>query len=269
MSDQTIVDYANIPNHLRVEIAPPELRTVKDGEVKPLKLILVSPTYGHIDPLHSKRLRIACMTASNRGHKWAGDASPSRMLIEGARSAAVVESMQSEDADGIVWVDSDIILEAGDIARLVSYDKDFVSGVYFQRHPPNYPLVGIYSPEQDMYRLVVNFPDNMLLPADGVGFGFCYTSMKMLRHMSEAYKDGMHKDHGLFSLLPSQHGVAQYSEDFSFCRRASKLGYKVWIDTGLMVGHQGEAHVVTIADFKANNPYCRGTATPVAVGVEA
>lgn len=233
--------------------------------VTPLKLALVSPTYGPIDPLHAKCLRVAVMNASARGHQWLADVSPDRMLIEGARNAAVDAALQLPDLDGIVWVDSDMIIDPNAISRLLSYGKDFVSGVYFQRIAPYWPLVTLHNPDINRFQFVVKWPDNSVFPADGVGFGFCYTSLAMIRRIIEESPDV--KERGLFHLMKCGDGSATFSEDFSFCRRANLLGYKVYVDTGLKLGHQGDPQVITYEDFKRVNPYQNGAAEPVTVGV--
>lgn len=218
-----------------------------------LKLVLASPTYGPVDPRHSKQLRVAVMHAAGAGHTWVGDVSPDRMLIVGARNAAAEAALQT-DADGIVWVDSDMLIPTEGITRLVGYGKDFTSGVYFQRIAPHWPLVMNYDAELDRFRFAVKWPTEVLFPADGVGFGFCYTSTKLLRQMYQELPEV--KDKGWFA-------DGKYSEDLSFCRRAGLLGYQVYVDTGLLLGHQGDPKAVTIDDFKAYNPYQEGTGNPL------
>lgn len=218
-----------------------------------ISLVLVTPTYGPVDPRHAKYLRVAIMSAARKGVKWVGDVSCDRMLIDASRNASAKAAIDS-GADGVIWVDSDIIMPSNGIYRLVSYGRDFTSGVYFQREGKNFPLIATYDKAIDSFRWMTRWPKDVVFPADGVGFGFCFTSTRLLKKMYDDIPEV--KKRGWFYF-------DKFSEDFTFSRHASSVGCPPYVDTGILLGHLGQASEVTVETFKANNPYQEGTAEPL------
>lgn len=185
-----------------------------------MRLALAVPTYGPIDPHIDKHLRAAIMTASNHGVTWAGDVSSIREGWAGGRDRAAKAAIES-GAEGVFWMDDDILLPPEAIIKLVSYEKDFVSGMYFQKFPPHWPLVAMFDGKS--FQWLKEYPENTLAEVDGVGFGCAFTSIKLLNALKEKHEK-------VFEWT-------KYSEDFTFCLRAGELGMKPWVDTGLKCGH--------------------------------
>lgn len=213
------------------------------------KIALAHPCYGPLDPHINKALRLAMMSAATVA-EWVGDASTIREGWVGARNRAVKGVLEDcPEADGIIWVDDDVLLPPSAIKRLVSYDVDFVTGIVFQKMGDFNPLVAKWV--GNGFSWWRSFPENVLAPADGCGFGICYTSTNMLREIAKlpskvvkgrAY---FHKD-GWFDQFPPDHfgknaeavGNVSMSEDFSFCMRAKMSGFQLFADTGLLCSHQ-------------------------------
>jgi hypothetical protein len=200
-----------------------------------VKLALAVPSYGPLDPHIDKHLRAAVMTASNAGIRWAGDVSSIRMGWEAGRDIAAKAAIDA-DADGVLWVDDDILLPADAFIRLVAHGKDFTSGMYFQKPPPHWPLVAMFDGKS--FQWLAEYPDTkQLVEVDGVGFGCAFTSTKLLR------------------TLKARHGKifewTDFSEDFTFCLRAGEAGMKPWVDTTIKCGHSPlEPTFVTEEDFQ-------------------
>lgn len=205
-----------------------------------MRLALAVPTYGPIDPHIDKHLRAAIMTASNHGIQWAGDVSTIRVGWVDARNGAVDAAIEA-GADGIFWMDDDILLPPQAIVQLVSYEKDFTSGVYYQKFFPHWPLCAMFNGKK--FAWFRDLPeDNKIFEVDGIGFGCAFTSMKLLKALKEKYEK------------PFAWGdtKGEFSEDFTFCLRAGELGMKPWVDTGIKCGHSPlEPHFVTEANFTA------------------
>jgi len=204
------------------------------------RIVLAHPCYGPLDPEVNKALRVAMMSAS-RHAEWVGDVSTIREGWVGARNRAVKAALEdAPDCDGIVWVDDDVLLPPTAITRLVSYDQDFVTGVVFQKFGDINPLVARWC--GNGFAWWREFPENVLAPADGCGFGCCYTSTRMLRAIQQL--PDFKKD-GWFNQFPANHFGKQVaadaetamSEDFSFCMRAKAAGYQLHADTGLLCSH--------------------------------
>lgn len=225
-----------------------------------MKIVLAAPTYGPYDPDIEKALRVSMMGASTVA-EWIGDVSTIREGWVGGRNRSVKSTLEdAPDADGIIWVDDDVLLPPTAMKRLLSYGHDFVTGVVFQKMGGFNPLVAKWCGSG--FSWWQEFPPNVIAPADGCGFGICYTSTKMLRDIAalpskvvkgRAY---FHKD-GWFDQFPPDHfgknaeevnNVAM-SEDFSFCMRAKHAGYQLWADTGLLCSHRAGSRYATQDTF--------------------
>jgi len=218
---------------------------VVSDELKGKRALLAVPTYGQVDPLCAKMLRIAMMGASNRGLRWVGDASPDRQGWSAARnSVAQVVADDPDSVDGIVWVDSDIRVPPDAIVRLLVHSLDFVSGLYHQRAPVHNPVFYGWSDKKQMFQPADDYLVDVVAPTDGCGFGFVWTSTKTIMTIAK-HKDFDSKG-GWFKDLRDGGG---FGEDLNFCRLAMKAGIQLHIDTGIQVGHAGELGVVTREDF--------------------
>jgi hypothetical protein len=197
-----------------------------------VRIYLSAQTYGGTHPIANRHLRAAIMQASNDGIKWAGDMSPDRMKFEAARNTTVVEVLRRNDADAILWVDDDVILPIGAISQLVAQEKDFITGIYFQRVPPHFPLIANHREDRDTFNWVVKWPAKTVFPVDGCGFGCVLTSLKMLKDME-----------------PPWFTFEKFSEDFDFCLRARKAGYQLWAHADVLCRHLADPKAVGLEEF--------------------
>jgi hypothetical protein len=203
------------------------------------RLAFASMTYGPVDPAIQPSLRVATWHAQRHGNVvWVGDMSPNRMKFDVARNLIAQTVCNETDADYIFWCDSDIILQQDAISRLVSHDLDFVTGLYFQRPAPHWPLVASKLPgENGSFQWIVKWPLGALFPADGCGFGCVLTSTKMLKAMK--------KDWFTYE---------KFSEDFDFCIKARRAGFQLMVDSSVLCGHLPDPEPVTFETYKAAHP---------------
>lgn len=198
-----------------------------------MKIAIASPSYGPRDPEVEKHLRAAIMTASNHGVKWVGDVSAVRQNFVDARNTAALGALELE-ADGVIWVDDDILIPADAIIKMVSYEKDFVSGLYFQKYPPYHPVVFAWTGK--LFSFLHSLPEHdVLAEVDGVGFGCVYTSAKLLKAVLDKYEKPFE--------------WREFSEDLTFCRRANEVGCRPWVDTSIRCGHGHQVHYIGTEDF--------------------
>ena len=151
-------------------------------------------------------------------------------------------------ADWLVMYDSDMVLPSTTTMALLDTamgdmpcpdrgvkKKDFVSGLYFMRRLPTKPLIlkelDWYEDEtlgaQEFAEAYEDYPRDSVFEIAGCGFGCCIMSVEMVKHMTVAYRMNP------FTPMP------RLSEDYSFCWRARKLGYKLWCDSRIAPGHAG------------------------------
>jgi hypothetical protein len=239
-----------------------------------MKLIFASPTYGPVEPAAIVSQRAAIMHAGGHGVVWVGDASPDKQTFTVARGQVAAAACAS-DADAVFWADSDIVLPVDAISRLASLSMDFVTGIYFQKAGEHWPLIANFA--DDHYNWMVRWPENVVAPVDGCGFGCVLTSTKMLRIMREAYQPDLaapklicdlcetrqlhaecHKrpmtDNEIREKANPWFEYSKFSEDFEFCQRAKKAGFQLHVDTAVLCGHLPPPPAITMEHFKVKHP---------------
>jgi len=224
-----------------------------DKPLHGMKAILVVPTYGPVDPLCSKSVRVAVMVAANRGLEWVGDASSDKMTYSLTRNIAAQSLFTGSlgcEADGIMWVDSDIVPNPGDIANLLqsakSYNEPFVTGIYHQREGNLMPVIYDYDKKVKGYRQMVNYPERVVFPVDGCGFGFCWTGVGVIKKIATLKMFNSKKGLWFPDTRDSKNG---YGEDLSFCYMAAQAGFQLYANTAIQVGHLGSPKVIRQEDY--------------------
>ena len=210
-----------------------------------MKVILSVPTYGHIDPQCVRSLRTAVMTAGNHGTYWAGDYSTDRIGYGSGRNLVARTVVEESLCDGVVWVDSDMVIPPDSIWRLLlTAEKnrfDLLTGIYHQRGGDNLPVVYLFNEKTERFTQASMYPEKSIVKMGGCGFGFVWTSLKALK----AIKECPHfRDEGEW--FPDyREGHGKYGEDLGFCRLAIQAGIQLYADSNILLGHSGEPVVVT------------------------
>jgi glycosyltransferase involved in cell wall biosynthesis len=224
-------------------------------ELKGMSLVLSSQTYGHVDPDCVRSIRQACFHASNHGLQWVGDVSADRMGYGAARNHACEQLVENQElAKGIMWIDSDIQPEPNAITRLLWTARrggyDFVTGVYHHRAGAFHPVIYNWVPRSLRKRagfiICDAYPPDTIAKMGGCGFGFVYTSLKLILDIkaSKGWKEKAGK------WFPDKRDVKDgYGEDMSFCILAREAGHQLYVNTGVQVGHTGDAEVITGENF--------------------
>lgn len=179
--------------------------------------------------------------------------------------------------DYLFFVDDDIILEHDTLHKLVTARVPVVSGVYFARSPPHYPLVIVGDqaiPKEELGK-------DELLSVDGFGMGCCLIHKSMLtmmgkkmewrcltNHIKEVGKkvyscdyetaktDGFRCRHCnelmIANYFDHTHGLRSTDEasgeDYYFCDRVKELGQQVYVKADCFVGHAVHA-IITNKGF--------------------
>lgn len=146
----------------------------------------------------------------------------------------LVKKAVSCQADAVLFLDSDMIFDSDVLEKMVAHmeaGKDIVSGLYFKRRAPFSPVL---LKELDIVDGQVVSGDFKALPDSrepfevaGCGMGCCMISKGVLLDMllnCQAWFEPMR-------------GVG---EDLSFCLRARELGYTIWCDPSISLGHVGQ-----------------------------
>jgi hypothetical protein len=160
-------------------------------------------------------------------------------LLADARALMVAKFLDSDGTD-LIFVDNDVVWEAGTLLKLVDAPVDFVAAIYPQRNDPiNYSV----SWDQSKQQLIPS--EHGLLEVWGVPLGCARVSRVMLEKMIEVYSDTEfycekapgQKAHALFG--DYRLGRYKLGEDFAFCARWRNIGGQVWISPECNMGHVG------------------------------
>ena len=108
-------------------------------------------------------------------------------------------------------------------------DKDFVSGTYFNPVGDEIKPVA-YFKNNERYKWLEEKDLNGVMEVDAIGFGFCAMKMDLARRVFNKFKPRP------FDLRPLDDGSI-ITEDQVFSERAKELGYKIFLDSGLIVKH--------------------------------
>ena len=157
-------------------------------------------------------------------------------LIYDSRNKLAAKAMK-EEADYILWLDSDMVFSPDLLEKLIEDDKDMVSGIYFRRTSPWNPVIFKDSELKDSrleWTDYVEYPKETLFKVAGVGFGCVLMKTDILFDMVGRFGDW-------FSPLYNS------GEDLSFCYRAKELGYEIWCDSRIKCGHM--SHQMITEDF--------------------
>lgn len=158
--------------------------------------------------------------------------------------------------DRLVFLDSDVTWEPGDLVRLAHQPVDFVGGCYrLKREKESYPIAWLPDPEGK--GLWAN--EQGLLQVEGLPTGF----LALSRHVFQSMLD-RHPERELtiqcgqkafcFFQMPLVDGHL-YGEDFYFCREWLEGGGKIYLDPMLKLTHwdfNPTPHVGCIGEWLRN-----------------
>ena len=229
-------------------------------ELDGVTAMMAIPTYEPVHPQCAKMVRIAMMGASNHGIRWAGDSSAHKMDFATTRNMAATSLYDHpESADGIIWIDSDILVQPDSIIKLIGDAKyngfDFLCGVYHKKGEPYDPVIYGYDEDLDGYTGVENYSLDVITKIGACGFGFVWTSTECIMAIANNKKHW--DDHGKW-FPDTRHnakgwrsfdGRPPMGEDFNFCDKARLAGVQLYVDTGIQLGHKGDGTVFDRAKY--------------------
>lgn len=151
-----------------------------------------------------------------------------------------------DEADMVMWFDSDMVFNPDTMARLMKYmdDYDMVTGVYYRRKPPFSPTIfkTMEINLEDQSATWEEFDEVPGEPFEVAACGFGCVLMKTEVFVSVFAKFG-------FMFSP----IGNVGEDIAFCWRARQCGYKILADPSIGLGHVGQSIFTrqVFLDYKA------------------
>jgi len=159
-------------------------------------------------------------------------------VLDRARNRLVEKALQRE-ADYIWFIDSDCIIPKGAFEKLLKLNAEIASGVYFVKVRPYVPVMRKEIEGRLYFMELIDF--NRVYEVDGIGMGCCLIKADVFKKLPKPW----------FKFDWTEDG-RELSEDLYFCRLARKHGFKILVDTSVIVGHQGGT--VTDFEYRAAKP---------------
>ena len=146
---------------------------------------------------------------------------------------------EEETPEYILWMDDDHVIDKDDVFKLMNITKQFkldcVSAAYLTRTiPSNVCALTVAttvknSKTPSKYRLMHSYTPDTLYEVDGIGLGMCLMNPQILK---DIYK----RTPVPFGFVPRENDHLM-GEDLLFCEQIKKSKYKIYVHTGIFIGH--------------------------------
>lgn len=189
-------------------------------------------------------------------------------IITRARNSLVNQFFES-DCTELLFIDADINFKHDDVLRIMALgsDKDIVAGAYPRRAKDQKFFTDIYYNENGGVELT----EEGLLRVTRIGTGFMFIRRHVLENMRDAHPEWKYwvdvesKHHfALFDFAVTEQGYI--GEDYLFCDRARELGFKIYIDPDINLGHFGSTEFTGNFAEQVVKPMIQHTLRQVANG---
>jgi len=172
----------------------------------------------------------------------------SSTLIDAGRNLLVEQVLAKTRATHLLFLDSDIVCAGNACRKLLTHDKDIISGLAFQRGTMQFPLIYSYQGRHRVSGKMCPAFTPILEPV------YRYLSKKRLPVSEITYatlegNDGLMKIGGagagfllvkreVFEKIPYPwFSFERGGEDLYFCDKARRYSLEVWVDMGVLLGH--------------------------------
>jgi len=148
----------------------------------------------------------------------------------------ICHEFMNSDFDRLIFLDSDVTFEPGNLVRMAHYPEDVVGGAYRIKEEvqEKYPVAFL----QDKKELWAN--EHGLLEVQMVPTGFLSLSKNALKRFSEAYPGRTYNSRGEIQYCYFQiiyKDGALYTEDSFFCREWREAGGQIFLNPELTLTH--------------------------------
>jgi hypothetical protein len=165
-------------------------------------------------------------------------------VVSRARNLLAKDMLESDCTD-LIFIDSDINFEAADIFRLMAWSFRPQEGHRCWRTPHPGQQHSLHCADMDYDENGELTMDRMgLVRATRVATAFMMVRRDVFEKMVEAHPEWSYYDkrserelNAMFDFKVTDEGYM--GEDFLFCDRTRELGFEVWIDPTITLGHMG------------------------------
>jgi hypothetical protein len=155
-----------------------------------------------------------------------------------------------KDYDYIMWIDSDIVFTPNDFFSLLSLNKDVSSGLYRMKDgtcfatkektiPDNYSIQNIGYIEETDQKFSFLTDETLagrkdIFKVDYTGMGWMLIKKGVVESLRYPWFYSTVKNYQIGTRF-----IADFiSEDVQFCENVRRVGYDIWINPNIIVGHE-------------------------------
>jgi len=150
--------------------------------------------------------------------------------------------------DYMMWIDSDQVFSVNDFEKLLSANKDIVSGLYLMDGGTRYATVQKW--DKEFYKKNGSFQfldpefvnewvkknNGKLMEVEYTGFGWILIKKGVFESLEYPWFSPIWED---FGKTEDGEPIKEFtSEDVGWCQKILKKGYKIYIDPTVQVGHE-------------------------------
>ena len=189
-----------------------------------MKLLIAIPTLDYVHADFVKCLTKLIMNLKSDGVRFDVEII-SGTLVYSARDKLAKKAV-NEGYTHTLWFDSDMIFTEDVLDDLMFSGNQFVSGIYHTRRPPHGSCIFKDISLDNISKYMGNdYPKNTFEIA-GCGFGCVLIDVQIIKDVLMTYGEAFLPSHGL-------------GEDIAFCQRVHDLGYKMYCEPAVRLGHIG------------------------------
>lgn len=179
----------------------------------------------------------------------------------------IIRLALQHDCTHILFVDDDTCPPPDMLEKLIAHDKDMVTGVLLKRDFPHHPIL-FYSVDEKGncgVQFLHELPGEGLIKIVNCGLGCVLIKTDVFRTMEPfvAVKDTIDPPQWItIGQVQKDH----WADDIDFFNRALKLGFELYVDLSIQVGHMGQ--IIITPEFKDGNwltVYNVGNSTPISM----
>ena len=187
-----------------------------------MKLLIAVPTLDYVHVTFMEKLLALAKLLTKRGVDYEIKIK-SGTLVYLAREELTAYAL-SEGFTHVLWLDSDMVFEEEVVDDLFDTGKDFVCGIFHARRPGHQSCIfkSLKPPERYRYD---EYPFETFR-IKGCGMACTLVKTDILLAVKREYGCCFTPD---FSL----------GEDLAFCHRANEMGFEIWCEPTVRVGHIG------------------------------
>jgi len=162
--------------------------------------------------------------------------------------ARMIEGFEGYYPDTSLWFDIDQELQPDTIVKLLKHKEPVVSGMYFLKGHPNYPVVyqrHEYDEEKKFYtyKSMYDYPPEDCFEADMIGMGCVKIDREVFLKLDPPYF--RYREHSKLENTDNldfliKHKIDNNTEEPIFWEQVKEKGYKIIVDPLIHVGHIGE-----------------------------